>query len=701
MKKKKLLSIGAILAIIVFPLFAKQNTNLENIVVTAEKVEQSIQEVPISVSVLDEYSILDSSIENTSDISSYIPNLTTMHEGSRDYYTRISIRGISNTGIGDPAVALYIDDISYADLYAFNSPLFDVLRIEVLKGPQGTLYGKNTEAGVIKIITKEPNNSPEGSMALKYGSYNKKEIIGSFNAPIIDDKLFLRFSALKSSRDGYIENLYDNSKIDSQDTTSVRGNFLLKATKNIDINLILGYNKFDDDGGFPMTAVDKSTYMAATGLSSLKDFQSSFSYNGESSSETKTFLLKMKYKQNNYDLISITGYRDMNNESTLDGDFSPAKNYLGFNARDLSSISQEFRLSSKNNTSFKWLVGAYFSHEDIKDKTGYKLDEVYATANGVPLYTEDKMSANLKTEDIAIFTQNTLRFFNDKLGLTAGLRYEKSKREMNNRRHTFGGVNSVAPFNNLEKNNEILLPKLALDYFIKDNIMLYSSFAKGYKAGGFSYAVNDATLSEFDPEIANSYEVGIKSTFRDIGLTLNLAAFYTKVDDYQDRVQINPTTILQQNATQVDIKGFELESIYTLNDEFSINTSFGITNAKYGDYINLMTSENYKDNKVSLVPKYDLNIAFKYRSSLGYFTNFEIQNTGEKYFDRANSKKIESCTIYNLKVGYERDNWDVYLTAKNLTDEEYFLDGFKDPTLGYMGTVGSPREFSLNFNYRF
>jgi len=700
-KRNIVLSISTALLLTSNSLMAKETKKLDDLVVTAQKSEENVQKVPMSLSVLDEYSIADNSIKNTTDIAAYIPNLTTMNAGSRDYFTRIAIRGISNTGIGDPAVALYIDDISYADLYAFHSPLFDIERIEVLKGPQGTLYGKNTEAGVINIITKRPTNTLESQVTLEAGTHKNKKISGYINAPLIKDKLFVKLAGVKSTRDGYIDNQTLGNTVGEEDTTSFRAGLLYKANDNLELNLILGMTKLDDEGGFPMAPMDKEDYKTRTGLTNLGDFESAFSYNGKSSSKTNTALAKINYTKDKYNFVSITGYRDMDNEGTLDGDFTPMKGAIGFNEREAESINQEFRLSATENDNFKWIVGAYFNHEDINHSTGYMYDEVYAGYYSLPLYAKDEMKADLGSKDFAIFGQNTYRFMDNKLGVTTGLRYEKTQRTMDNRTHTFNGASTADIITGKKKTFSKVLPKLTVDYLLTEDSMLYSTVSKGYKAGGFSYAVDDKDLVEFSPEDSTAFEVGYKSNFPEIGLMFNIAAFHTKVEDYQDRVQLSPTRIIQANATEVNINGVELESSYIINDEFILNGNFGITSAKYGDYLDPTTNENYKDNHVSLVPSHDFNLALSYRNSIGIFAKVEAQNTGSKYFDRSNTKKLKSFTIFNAKLGYEQDKWDIYFDIKNITNKEYFLDGFNDRTAGYMGTVGNPRTFNVTFNYRF
>jgi iron complex outermembrane recepter protein len=678
-----------------------QESTLETVTVTAQKREENVQEITTSITVLSDTAIEDAQIESTKDLSGYVPNLRILKGGSRDYFSRIGVRGISNTGIGDPAVALYIDDVSYAGVYAFDSSLFDIERIEVLKGPQGTLYGKNTEGGAINIITKSPENTFDAKVSLETGTYNTWHIDGLINAPLVEDTLFLRIAALKSTRDGYIKNLYNGENIDNQDTTSANASLLFTPLDNLDFNLTFRINDFDDDGGFPMVSMEKSKYKAATGLTSLDDFEASYNYSGESSSKNNTTSLRIKYEQDYFDLISVTGYRNMDNKSSLDADFTPSEMFLGFNAVESESITQELRLLSKDsNESFKWLVGLYYGDDTKDHNTGYKLDRIYAEMMGVPIYTEDTHSATMGAEDTAVFGQSTVRFFGDALGLTAGLRYERSKRTMD-KQHTFGGVQTVAPMNDLKETYSELLPKLAIDYLLRDGIMSYFSVAKGYKAGGFSYAVDNPELVYFDPEVSLAFELGLKTEFPEQGLRLNVAAFYTEVDDYQDRVQIDPMTIIQANATKTNIYGFELEASYALTDTLSFNGILGYTNAKYDEYIDPMTLANNKGNNVTLVPEYDLGLFLEYRNQLGIFARAEMQNTGTSYFDRANTQKQSAYSLYNIKVGYEQNDWDIYLSVKNATNEQYFLDAFEDSTLGYMGTVGDPRTINLIFNYRF
>ena len=678
-----------------------EETTLETITVTAEKREENVQKVTSSITVLSDITIEDTQIESTKDIGRYVPNLSISYSGSRDYFTGIQLRGLSNTSFGDPAVALYIDDVSYADVYAFDCALFDIERVEVLKGPQGTLYGKNAEGGVINIVTKSAGNDFEGKVGIEAGDYNKWGVNALINTPVLKDKLFLRLSALKSARDGYIENVYTGSDVDNQDTTAANAGLLFTPADRLSFNLTFRIHEYDDDGGYPAAPLEKSQYMAATGLAGLDDFQISYNFPGESSSKNNTTSLRIKNERDYFDLVSVTAYRNMHNEGTLDGDYSLNELYVGFCDVQSESITQEFRVQSKDSEkSFKWLTGVYYGYDEKDYATGYMYDTVYADMMSVPLYSAETHSATIASEDMSVFGQSTIRFFNDALGLTAGLRYERSKRTLDHQ-HTFMGTPAADPINGLEETFSEWLPKFSVDFRINNNIMTYAGVARGYKAGGFAYAVDDPEKAAFDPEVSTSFELGLKTEFPDLGLRVNLAGFYTMVDDYQDRVQYDFTTIVQANATETNIYGFELEVFYALTDTLSLNGFIGYTHAEYDEYIDPMTGVDYQGNSAVNIPEYNAGLFLEYRNPSGIFARLEMQNTGSCYFDRANTHKQSAYTLYNMKMGYERDKWDIYLYVKNLSDEQYFLEAYDDPSIGWVGTIGNPRTIGLALNYRF
>jgi iron complex outermembrane receptor protein len=393
----------------------------------------------------------------------------------------------------------------------------------------------------------------------------------------------------------------------------------------------------------------------------------------------------------------------MDNYNILDADFSPLTLYTTATDVESESFSQELRLQSKDsNESFQWLVGLFYSDKSEDCGYTYNMDQTYADMMGVPLYTQlDAASGTMGAEDMAAFGQSTLRFFNNALGVTAGVRFEQSKRTLEDREHSAYGSATIVT-DDLEKTDSQFLPKFALDYRINKNFMPYASVARGYKAGGYSYAVDDPELASFDPEVSTAFEMGLKTEFPEQGLRLNFAGFYTKVDDYQDRVAYSTTLVVQSNATEVDIYGFELEASYALTKNLTLNGFIGYTHSEYGDYIDPMTLVNYKGNRTTAVPEYDTGLFLEYRNDFGIFARAEMQYIGSTYFDRENTREQGAYALFNMKVGYEQEKWDIYLSGQNLTDKQYAIDAFDcGSTAGWVATVGDPRTISVIFNYRF
>jgi iron complex outermembrane receptor protein len=673
---------------------------LETVTVTAQKREEDVQEIPASVSVLSEVAIEDANIQSTLDIQNYVPNLFIGSNGSRGYFSTINLRGVSNTGIGDPGVSLYIDDVPYSGLYIFNTPIFDLERIEVLKGPQGTLYGKNTEGGAINIVTKRPGNQTEGKVGAGFGDFERHQLYGKISFPLIEEELYLGLTAIEDSREGYVHNVTTGNSVDDEDTKFFRGGVVYTPSDRWDISANISWTKLED-GGWPRTPLEKSRYEEATGVDDLEDFEIGYDYEGASESENIFSAIRVSYEADSFDVLSVSGLRSNKNDQTLDGDFTPTPSYIGFNTHDTLAYTQELRFASKpEQTDFQWIVGLFYGDESKDMSTGYILDTVAADFYGVPVGTTDRMEGTHIARDGAVFGQSTLRFFEEAFGVTAGLRYDMAYRALD-RTHTFGEVPVV---DDIDKNKTFtkILPKFAIDYKFSEHIMAYGNYAIGYKAGGYSYAVDDPELSEFAPETNNAFEVGLKSEFPEMGLRVNLAAFYSLIEDYQDRVQVTQTTVIQANASSMKAYGVELESAYEFIPDWSLIANFGYLDAKYGDYPDPLNNINYDGNKVTMIPEYELGTILQYRSSLtGFMGQLEFRYLGKSYLNRANTIKQSSYPLANLKFGYETEQWDVYLSVENLTNKEYFVNALESPRLGNIGSVGPSRNIFLSGSFRF
>lgn len=672
---------------------------LGEITVTAEKRKENIQEIPSSISAFSDVNIEDAEIKSTFEIDAYVPNFRSYEEGNRVYFGSFSVRGITNTGFGDPALTMYIDDVPSSDFYDFNNSLFDIERIEILRGPQGTLYGQNTEAGVINIVTKKPGNLTEGSLKTGIGSYGSREIQAGIRGPAIKDKLFFGVSALYNEREGYIENIYNGDDVDTRQTFSARVQVRLAPSDRSDILFTISGEKFDD-GGWSQVPLDKKKYQTKFSSPKLDDFQTWQDYIGKADLERNCESLRIEHKFSAFDFVSVTAHKYLDSADTLDGEFTAYPDFIGFTSNKTRQWSQELRFSSPDNSgTLTWIAGGYYSDKSNKTETGYESASDNSFGANLPLGTKMVYDADFGAKTCAVFGKAGLRFFKESLGLSAGLRIEKSERTME-RDILFGGE-KIAPNVDESQDNDQLLPKFTIDYRFMSDFMIYASAAKGYKAGGFSHAVEDPLYVEFDPETVWTYEIGLKSIWFDNRFVLNLTGFYSALNDYQDRVALDSMRTIQANAADATIWGGEAELMLRLFKGFDVQGCFGYLSAEYDNYIEPGTGKDFSGKNITFTPEYEYSLCAQYRTLSGLYLRGEMQGSGGYYFDRDNEYKQDAYATFNLKTGYEFDKFDISLSCRNIGDKEYLVSGNDYGDGIILGNTGSPRTVDLIITYRY
>jgi len=659
MKRKIALSFVTTL-ILSQSIYANNMKQLDTVTVTAQKVEEDLQEVPIAISVLDEFDIEDNNIKSISDITSYIPNFQQFSTGSPSSFIP-SIRGVTSdiTSLSSTGVGTYIDGISYTNNRGNNMILDDISSIEVLRGPQGTLYGKNAYGGVINITTKKPNNETRRKISTSFGEDNKREYNANISGPIIQDKFYAGFSIRHYEKDGYIKNEYLNKYEDYAKNDSYKLNLRTTPTDNLDISLISTYFK-RDDGAFTMTP--RSSENVRVTNSDLEGFTESTS---------TTYALNISYTMNDFDFTSVSTYKDYSDDRAADFDYtanSSKQRHSDNNDGDVKNYSQEFRLNGEKDR-FKWLAGIYLEKQE---------QDLYATTNSA--ITRDN---SIDTQSLGIFVNGDYSL-EDNIVLTAGLRYDKDEVEIDDHLSTY----------NDEKSYSELSPKVGLKYIVDTNFMTYLTISKGYKAGGF-HAQAPADLREFDKETMWNYELGMKTQSLDNRLTLNLAAFYMDIEDMQVTSNITGFTSYLSNAATATSKGIEIETNYQLNDNLNIFANLGYAQTKFDKFKDNLG--DYSNNYNPLAPKYNYSIGAKYRDDRGIYGQIDFNGQSSFYADKANTFKNSGYTIANTKIGYETDNYDIYLYCNNITDRRYDIDGF----YGFFTVVSPPRETGIQLTYRF
>jgi len=672
---------------IAFPAMAqeksqKQAYELERITVTAEKRKQNIQDVPLSVSALSDIQIEDGGMLEAEDFIYQVPNLH-ICKISPHSSTYISMRGIS-TMPGDlnasPAVGIYVDSVYYSG--GGDAQLLDIERIEVLRGPQGTLYGRNTEAGLINFITKKPGNEFNAKASLSYGSYNSQNYLACIGGPLVPDKLFLRFSGSYLLSDGYVENIYSgNDKAAEMDDQNARASLRWQPNAAWNIDLSMEYLKYRDGRDC---------------WSPLGDSHSTYSdYGGTEDTDAIGNTLKAEYGGEHFILTSISSFRNWQNTIHNDGDYTP-EDYLRYiTDHDFDTLTQEIRLSSPEKSGpLKWLLGAYYFNENKNFDYTFDIRQGYP-AWGISPYQQIQQS-EVDANGYAFFGQGVYTFM-ERIDLTAGLRYEYEKKSLDFTEYydpdlsAFGmGGQSVSPDD--DKYSE-WLPKVSVSYRWMQNLMTYISISRGYKSGGYNIFSSTYAGQTYDPEYTWNYEIGAKSAWLDNRLAVNFTAFYIDLEDQQVYQAIDASNWIYRNAGESTSKGFEVEvtakpvtglelmaGIGYTDSEFDEFTDYifdrDITSPTYGQQIGEV---DYSGHKNEFIPEFTYNVSAQYRHVSGFFGRLELQGVGNHYYDLENSVKEKGYALVNARLGYELKHFEIYLWGKNLLDEEYATTAVPDP----------------------
>jgi iron complex outermembrane receptor protein len=654
-----------------------------DIIVTAEKKPERLQEVPISITNIDEQEAEDADIDSFRDISNNTPNFTT-YTPSRNFVT-YSVRGFSNFNfISRDSVAFYIDDVPYDYTNFLGLNVYPIERVEVLRGAQGTLYGRNAQAGVVNILTKPPAEELEFEGGISYGNFDSYELQASVSSPIVEDKLAFRLSGSYNNRDGFTENTFLDRDIDSQSGLTARGKLLWTPTEDLKIAFNASVDDYND-GAQPFVALDAED-----------PFKVEQEFDGFTNVNNDTQSVRVDYKQNAFRLTSISARRFSSSDFEADVDiFSPPTANTAIQVFDVDSdsLSQEIRLQSPNNKSkLQWLAGGYLEFRDFEVN-----DSSFLTDAGIT-----KTTAEIDENTLAFFGQASYKPI-EPLTLTAGLRYESFDSNLNNQTISdFTGFGrTVTSFDDVEQDDDILLPRFTAQYRFNPNLMTYASIARGYKPAGVNYFADTEELLTFDTETSINYEIGLKSSFLNNRLNFNLAAFISPVDNFQINALDVNTFARQVANVDADIAGVELEVKATPFKSFEAIAGFGYVDATFKDFSNPFGNEELEGNTLPYVPEYTYNLALQYRADFGLLTRLELQGVGTSFFDNPNEFKREPYTLVNARIGYEKENYGIYFFANNIFDTEYLTTAFDFGSLGQIASYGNPPTYGVQVKTKF
>ena len=688
-----------LLSIIFLPLFGlaqnSQTTHdtltIQEVEIKAAKIGSTLEKMPASVSILQKRNIQTQQINNLSELSARVPNLFMPEHGSR-LTSSIYIRGIG-ARIGTPSVGLYVDNIPYFEKGSFNFAFYNVSKIEVLRGPQGTLYGRNTLGGLIKVYTDDPANQQALSLNTEYGNYNQLKSVLHYNQPL-GNKFSLTTDAVYYHNDGYFVNQYTTKTADKLNTYSGRVKLSYHPNSHFKMQLTAMYEQ-NNQLGYPYAIYDKENQTA-----------SDVNYNRESSYNRGLLStgLYAEYTGNTFVLTSATGFQHLNDDQLIDQDFTPASLVFVEQSRNHNTVTQEFTIHSVENAKFSWVAGMFgFSQQADKNvRVDYGEDAV--TVFHLPAVMSKYKSYNQPTRGIAGYGQIGIPFGNFMATAGARIDYEASGLTYN---YDLEFNNNLIHKDDFDNNLHFsqFLPKFTLSYHPVQTINTYVSVAKGYKAGGFNSTFEADEDQTYNPESSLNYELGIKSTWFNRRLIANASLFYIDWKN-QQVYQTVPSGqgAMIKNAGHSYSKGIELELRALPLNHWQIWLGAGYTEAKYIDYVR-DSSRVYNDNYLPYVPNYTLNVGSNYAFHLNtgwlkqIVINANYQYFGKIYWNDDNSAWQKAYGLLNGRGSFVTGNIDFGVWGKNVLNTNYNAYYFSALGHDYV-ELGKPVQFGLFLNLK-
>ncbi len=674
--------------------------DLNEIVVKSSRENSvMIKNLPAAISLMKAKTIEDNGVSSLKDLVGYVPNFFMPDYGSR-LTSPVYIRGIGSR-INSPSIGLYVDNVPYFEKAAFDFEFNDIDRIEVLRGPQGTSYGRNTMGGLIKVYTKDPSEKRDTKVSVSGGNYGYLRSDVSHSQPL-GSKSGISASAFYGKTDGYFKNEFLKSAVDKDNYYGARLKFVHNASDRTKLMFTSGY-EHSDQGGYPYAQIDLKTKE----VSPINyDFYSTY----ERDILSNAFVVDHSTQKLMFQ--SVTSHQYLKDDQNIDQDFTEkALVYVNQNTNQ-NSFSQEFTLKNKPGHKFSWVVGAFGFLQYIQDNVTVTYSTDAAALRKTPGELSVKNYDNV-IKGAAIFGETSVNnLFTDGLTLTAGLRLDYEAAVQDYLYNTFvpiaeGGMTQKTLDDSKGKvDYSELLPKLSMAYNINPNVSTYLSVTNGYKTGGFNTTFERPEDRSFKPEFSWNYETGIKTIFFEKALLANMSLFYIDWKDQQIYQQVpSGRGSMLKNAGHSESKGVELEIIAKPTSDFSIYSSYGFTQAKFLDYQRLDTV-NYKGNYIPYAPAntvmagadYTFHVNKGILNRIVVFANYQGQ--GKIYWNEENSASQDYYGILNGKISLFVKHARIDLWAKNIMDNKYHSFYFSSLGKSFV-QVGKPVQFGANLTINF
>jgi len=744
---------------------AQDSTALEEILVTAQKREQSLQDVPLSVTAISGDDIVEGGITSFLDVAMETPNFTmTLYNiGEPQYF----IRGIGTTldsAGADPAVATFIDEVYVGRAGGSSMDLYDLERIEVLRGPQGTLFGKNVVGGAISIHTRKPSDEFSSKIGLTVGNYDAISVRGLVSGSI-SDTVNGSISFSQRKRDGYVENVVDGIDYHDEDNISFRGQLAFAPSESTEIRLIADWSEDDHAGNcrnvnnlslndpLGLAAVYPPVIDATTGGDIRK---CASSLGAHQKREIGGLTARIDWDLTNSTLTSITAYRETDYSWSEDLAAMPFGetpfNLIDAAVEDSDQISQELRLTSSGDGSVDWLVGAFFMEENVERAENFVgsfgppiAAQGFVLLDGDIIYAQDA-----KTTSTALYGQVDWHI-SDSFSWSIGGRYANDDKKItqalinledpafdsallsamfgvpidlvmlgipaNGPGQLFAfllGTQDPSVLNvpytaNASDDWSEFVPSTSFSWRFGDNNLVYFTAAKGYKSGAFVAQTTNAAdaVIALEPEDATNFEIGLKTQFADNRVRLNASVFTIDYTDLQVFRLVG--SLLVGASADATSSGLELEVTALLNDNWVVNASYGYLDAEYDKFFEEDTGVDFSGNILprSADSSFSINSNYTFNLNGGSTIDFGLNYTqkGDYFIEVSNSpaSKEDGFGLLNASLAWASadGSWEAVAWGKNLTDEEFRTHSIISNIAGTVDLWNTPATYGLTVNYSF
>lgn len=714
---------------------------IENITVTARRREESQQSVPVAVSAFNDDVLQDLGALDLGGLQGAVPNLNLVQGRGSASSANIFIRGIGQPDAlqtFDPGVGVYVDGVYFSRIQGALIGLADIERVEVLRGPQGSLYGKNTIGGAVNLISKQPDDQIHIKGNAAIGKFDHYQVSGYLSAPIIQDKLSASAAVSYETRDGVVRD--PDTGEEFNDRNNLAGRVIVRATpyEALSLQLSADYTRQRNALTLGRAEADLNQVDLAFGTvtplqlspTTEYDFTARTSFDlDDDGQELDHWGLSFKADwdlTDNITLTSITAYRDLETDFFIDIDASEFELGDVFVGLEQDQFSQEFQAKYSND----WLsgvVGLYYLREDLESSQAAFGDDIF-TLGGAPFDFLRTIADDQTTKSYAAFTQWTVDF-NEQLSVTAGLRYTYDEKDYSRTTTTVSEAcaadllfctpfftptffNGTFAFE-AEDDWDAWTPSLTVDFRPSDENLVYASVARGFKSGGFNGRANNAgSTSSFDPEDVWTIELGTKNDFFDNRLRVNGAVFYNFYEDFQARVAGETALDFPVlNVAELDTWGVELEAVAVPVEHLTLTTSVGYLNADYESFNTEIPDCAPEVCEPAFAPEWTFRASANYEWPVGPYgfvvLNGDVRHVSSHFLSVQNrdSLREDGYTLLNAFIAVQDIDrvWRLAFGVKNITDEVYKTDGQEFSNVANIQTAyfGDPRTWQLSLTLDF